>query len=349
MKNRNVIEYDWPSVQNRSRDYRVTIDGQAVTCFHSSCGSFVVCGLRGTAEVEISVAIPAGFPPEGQRGTEVNAVTVRPLRYGIEAILEGARCRFRVPGPCHLVCEVEGMPDLFLFADEPEGDERDPAESQVTRFAPGQVHEIGVYHARSGEHLHIPGGAVVRGSIRGVGCSGVRVTGRGIIDCGAGPQHNGWFMACCTDVSLEGLTFIEPRTWTVKTAGVSQARISGVKILASLNASDGIDICGSEDVTVEGCFVRAGDDCLAVKSVEYGIGGTGLDAADVCRDVRNIRFEGCSVLSYLGGSALEMGHEFRCQSVRDVMWRNIDILGVHDYGSAFSIRNCDGAVIENVT
>jgi hypothetical protein len=61
-----------------------------------------------------------------------------------------------------------------------------------------------------------------------------------------------------------------------------------------------------------------------------------------------VRVEDSALLSYGGGSAMELGHEFRCERVRNVAFRRMDILGVHQYGSAFSIRNCDAALIENV-
>jgi len=32
---------------------------------------------------------------------------------------------------------------------------------------------------------------------------------------------------------------------------------------------DGIDVVGSEDVSISNCFVRSNDDCVAIKAVDY--------------------------------------------------------------------------------
>jgi len=42
--------------------------------------------------------------------------------------------------------------------------------------------------------------------------------------------------------------------------------VKNVKLLGYRANSDGIDICNSRDVTVDGCFIRTLDDLIVVKS-----------------------------------------------------------------------------------
>lgn len=56
----------------------------------------------------------------------------------------------------------------------------------------------------------------------------------------------------------------------------------------------------------------------------------------------------CVLHSYLGGSALETGHELHCSEVRGVVFRDIDILAVHDFGAALAIHNADHALVTDI-
>jgi hypothetical protein len=49
-----------------------------------------------------------------------------------------------------------------------------------------------------------------------------------------------------------------------------------------------------------------------------------------------------------GGQALEIGHELILNPVRNILFLDSDVLGVHGQGGVFGIHNCDGATVSDV-
>jgi hypothetical protein len=112
--------------------------------------------------------------------------------------------------------------------------------------------------------------------------------------------------------------------------------------------SDGIDVVGSRDTVVEDCFLRDNDDCVAVKAVDYNAAREQL-RGDWLRDVVNLRVRRCVCYNDSAGNALEIGFETRCESIRDIVFEDIDIIGAHGNGGVFTIHNGDRATVSDVT
>jgi polygalacturonase len=92
---------------------------------------------------------------------------------------------------------------------------------------------------------------------------------------------------------------------------------------------------------------RNGDDCIAVKSLDMR--KHSKDATlDFSQDVEDIEISGCTFITFKGGTALEIGHELRTTSIRNIRFINCDILGVHDLGGVFGIHNADRATVSDV-
>ncbi len=334
--------FPWPRVAERSSEFTLTVDGKPVDLLVAADGAVAIWD----GDQPVQVAITLRWPLPGER-----KAMVQPARYGITPTWEGERLVFTLAGPGEAVVVIAGLPKLYLLYHHPL--ELPPAQGTpgVRFFEAGQFYEAGLVKLAPGETLWLAGGAILHGAIRIEGAHGAMVRGRGIVDNryflrgGAEPCQNPVLVADADDVLIEGITCIEPQTWTVKTANATRTRIENVRIIGNQSASDGIDITGSRDVVVRGCFVRSDDDCLAVKSVEYR---ATPGVHDWCRDVENILFEGCLLDKHGGGSAMELGHEFRCAHVRGITFRDIDVLACHRFGSVFSIRHCDDALIEEV-
>lgn len=333
--------FPWPSSFPRCSSHRLTVDGDAVDLLHSSVGPFVI--LEGTGPITLAIEVVQAAP--------VTRAVLRPLRHAIEPSIEDRTIRFALPGPMDVALDLPGIGDVFVFYAAPDAEVPDRDDPQVRWFEAGQSHEVGELDIGPGETLYIEGGAVLRGALRLAKADGAQVLGRGIVDNSAIPRggtlgtRNAWLAEHCSGIELRGPTFVESQTWTVKTAACRDVRIAEVRILCGLNAADGIDITGTEGALVEGCFVRSGDDCYAIKSVEYGRPGP---RRDYCVDVRDVTVRNCVAYSYGGGSAMELGHEFRCAHVQDITFEDIDVLAVHQYGAALSISHCDDALIERV-
>jgi polygalacturonase len=98
--------------------------------------------------------------------------------------------------------------------------------------------------------------------------------------------------------------------------------------------SDGIDICNSRDVTVEGCFIRTLDDLIVVKS-DKGQG-----------EVRRIVAKNCVLWNEVA-HAVSVGAELR-DDVDDVLFKDCDV--IRDKGREWSLRvyHCDAAKVTNI-
>jgi polygalacturonase len=123
--------------------------------------------------------------------------------------------------------------------------------------------------------------------------------------------------------------------------------VSNVKLLGFVSSSDGCDIVGSQQIRVQNCFFRNGDDCVVLKSLDLR-GHDSAVALDHTQNVEDIEVVGCAFMSNRGGQAMEIGHELRCDYVRNVRFHDCDVLAVRDFGSAFGIHNADHATVQDI-
>ena len=329
----------FPRCLATSQRFRVAVGGQPATVLTTSAGEICQWEHDGPVEVRIAADRP------------IKEATVRPLARRIQARIVDGEAVIAISQPGQTAVEIDGQPVLYLLAEPPEEARPDPKDPRVRYFAGGQVHEVGELALSSGQILYLEAGAVLRGAILVSRAQDVRLCGRGIIDNSFFSRGNPdgtrrpLLIEHSEGVRVEGLIFIEPATWTIQVAACRAVDIGAVKIFGSLIASDGIDIVGSEAVRVHDCLIRTADDCVALKSVEYARMG---EDDGYCRDVRDVTVERCLLHSYGGGSALEIGFELRCAEVCDVVFRDLDILGVHEWGAAIAIHNTDQAVVHRI-
>jgi hypothetical protein len=98
-------------------------------------------------------------------------------------------------------------------------------------------------------------------------------------------------------------------------------------------------------VTIESSFVRANDDCIAIKTFgDESYPGQGPSPG---RDVRSIRVTGSVFWNMAWGNALEIGFELRAPSVSGILFQDCDVIHV-ERGATFSIHNGDAATVSDV-
>lgn len=307
--------------------------------------AFASFGLDGATRVEVTSAEP------------VRSVKVLPSSYGIVPDVEGRTISFVVPGPRHITVEVNGdqVRSLHLFANPPEKDAPRPDDPNVIYFGPG-VHEITRLVVRSGQTVHVAGGAVVRVGVgedepytissysglrnyapgielRG---TGITVRGRGIIDGSRCPTHARHLLYVRgQDISIEGVVLRDSSTWTIPIRRSDRVTVRNVKLIGYRANSDGVDICNSRDVTVEDCFIRTLDDLIVVKS-DRGAGPVARIVARRC------------VLWNEVAHALSVGAEIR-EDVDGVLFEDCDV--IRDKGREWTLRvyHSDAARVSNVT
>ncbi len=140
----------------------------------------------------------------------------------------------------------------------------------------------------------------------------------------------------CTDVRIDGLSFLHSPSWTMHLWGCERLVIHGIYIHTSLRDgvwADGIDPDGCKDVHISDCTIATGDDALVFYSTNiYG-------PARACENitVTNCRFSSASsAIKFCDGNQV---------AVRNV---TIDNCVITDSNRGIAFMCFDGGVVENV-
>jgi len=321
------------SVPQQSTLYRVWVDGQLVKVSHTNMADFAAfeCDRPMEIVVEVTKAITEAW--------------IRPLSRGLTPELEENRVHFKISHAQNLCLDLPGQIPLFLYANPPELNRPDARDPKVHFFRSGQVYEVGELELKTDETLYIEAGAVVKGCVRAYDAENIRIGGRGILDGDAGRGKPAQFVVLerCKNVLVEDIIMIEPKSWMLVLGACRGVRVSNLKQIGEVMSSDGIDICGSKDVVIEGCCLLNNDDNVVIKAL--AVRGSRYSWEE---DVENIRVRDCVFWNAPCGNAMEIGYELRTARVGDIVFENIDVLCVHGQGAAFSIHNGDRATVENV-
>ena len=318
----------------------------------------------GPVEVKVRVKGPALNLP-------VKSAVVRPTRHGIRPRIDGDTIAFALAKPCKITVEPNGsiVGTLHVFSSAPEKDPPKPGDANVIYYGPG-VHVMGVKALASGQTLYIAGGAVVRGHVNIVRAENVAVRGRGVLDAslsprkGAEPRANRYGVYGCLsrvhaskNVTLDGICMMDSPAWTLQIMHSEDVTARNLKLITWRENGDGIDVCTSRNVTVEGCFLRCWDDALVVKAhliPKEGAKHKSVLAKWTPADlehytpgiVRDVTFRDC-VVWLDRAHALEIGQETAAAEIANVVFRDIDI--IHDFHiCAIDIGNGDRARVHDV-
>lgn len=286
----------------------------------------------------------------------VHSAKVLPSSYGITPSVSGRTISIQLNTPRHLTVEINGtwVGALHIFGNPPERDVPRADDPNVIFYGPG-IHEVGSLTVPSGKTVYVAGGAIVRGVIKpdekfGISSysglktyaptftlkgEGIVFRGRGIVDGSRSTTHARNLLAVRgQDIEIEGVILRDSSTWTIPIRQSDRVAVKNVKLLGYRANSDGIDICNSRDVTVDGCFIRTLDDLIVVKS-DRGQG-----------EVRKIVAKNCVLWNEVA-HALSVGAELR-ENVDDVLFTDCDV--IHDLGREWTLRvyHCDAARVSNI-
>lgn len=306
--------------------------------------SFATFDMSGRARVKVTC--PAA----------VTCVRILPASLGIKPSISGNIISFILARPKPVTVEVNGtwVGALHLFANPPETDVPKPADPNVVYYGPG-IHEVSHVVVGDGKTVYLAGGAVVRAVIRPdekyeissysglktysptfeLRGSHISFRGRGILDCEACTTHSRhplWVQG--SDIRIEGVIIRDSPIWTIPVRQSDRVTVRNVKLIGRRANSDGIDICNSRDVKVEGCFIRTLDDLIVVKS-DKGQG-----------PVKRILARDCVLWNEVA-HALSVGAELS-EEVDDVRFEDCDV--IHDMGREWSLRvyHADAATVSNI-
>lgn len=335
-----VVVYGQPGTIVGSQEVKISVDGTPLFVYETPVNHSRVW----SQEPNTSTAPMSYFDFEGKVKVEIEAAdvtsaVVRPLSLGIEPQVAGGKVSFWLDKPAQLTIELNDdyRRAIHLFANPLETDTPAEDDPNVLYFGPG-VYDIGITQLKSGQTVYIAGGAVVYGGFNGSDLEDVRITGRGIID---GSIYDRWTQTTvpvnlqrCKNVTVEGISFLNPAGWTVNTYFCEDVTIDNIKIITARSNGDGITVQSCKNLTAANSFVRTWDDSLVVKN--YDLGST-----------ENIRFENMVVWTDLAQSC-EVGYETYGDTMQDITFENITVL--HNFHKpVMSIHNSDHADIRNVT
>jgi hypothetical protein len=329
-----VVTYPTPSGADKADDFVVRVDGKEIFVYDSKVAALAYFSFNGKVTVTVTP------------NKDIDKVDIRPKSRGISPSVEGRTVSFQLDRPCNLSVEINGdiKRPLFLFANPLEQDPSKPGDKNVLYFEAGKIHEAGEIKVGSGQTVYIAGGAIVRGRIRAEGARNVRVIGRGILD-GSHRDYKTQMvkLSGCSKVELNGIIVFNSYGWTLVPVKSDDVRISNVKVVGWRDNDDGVDIVGCRNLTIDGCFLRTKDDCIAVKASPgyFEEGESGL------RNVQTVRVIDTVLWNAEWGNAMEIGFELQTERVSDILFKDCDIIHV-ERGGTFTIHNGDFAAVEDI-
>ncbi len=335
-----------------SSDYEVKINGKEVFVYSSPIpASYCIFNMDGPVEITIKT------------GRDLKWVDIRPLSSELKATFKDSTITIKMSKPLKISVELNGSikSPLFIFANPPEISKPNKKDSNIVFFEAGKIHYPGIIKLKSNQTLYIEGGAVVVGVVESENTKHVKISGRGILDGSynhnlndsiiktgnlslisstklPGSYHRSIEFKDCEDVSIEGITLHNSTSWQVVPIHCNRVKIENIKVVSDQASDDGIDVVRSRNVSITNSFIRTKDDCIAIKANMKYPPSEGVD---------NVLVENCVFWNALWGNGLEIGFELFSSEVKNITFRNSDIIHV-EANAALSIHNSGNAVVSNV-
>jgi hypothetical protein len=335
-----IVVYHAPPGLTTSPDFTVMADTQQI--WVERIGSRLEkfdYKLYGSREMEdLNVA---SFSCSGTVTIRINAnvnidtFSIHPKSGYIKATVNGSRITFTINGPQKLYIEINNLPHLAIFANPLEINPPKKGDPGVIYYGPG-VHNPGRINLVSNMTMYIAGGAIVNADIYGRKLQNVTITGRGIIQ---GKIE----MTSCSNFNVSGIFMRNTEGWTNTLTDCHNSSYRNVKVFSyeAIYSVDGIDPVSCTNFTIDDCFMRCRDDCVAIKS------------GDMKLRVDSIYISNCVMVGWACSDGITIGFELNGGPVENIYVKNCDILYARGDGrtnghSAFSIV-CDGpAMVQNI-
>lgn len=267
--------------------------------------------------------------------SDIKSFLIRPKSRNISAKVKGRDLIFTINSPQKLYIEINNLPHLAVFANSPEVDPPKPGDPGVVYFGPG-IHNPGQITLESNRTIYIAGGALVNANVRGASLKNVRITGRGIL------QGNVRITGT-NNLNVDGIFIRNTKGWTNTLTDCHNSSYRNVKVFGyeAIYSVDGINPVSCTNFTIDDCFMRCRDDCVAIKSMNNKLK---VDSIYVTNNV---------MVGWACSDGVTIGFELNGSPVQNVFVKNCDILYARGGGgtgghSGFSIV-CDGpAWVQNI-
>ncbi|MFZ0280575.1 MAG: glycosyl hydrolase family 28 protein [Bacteroidales bacterium] len=265
----------------------------------------------------------------------IGQYTIRPKNRGIKAVAEGRELRFTIPYPQKLYIEIDSLPHLAVFANHPEVNPPSKDDRDVVYFEPG-IHDPGQIDLQSNQTIYISAGAIVNANVRGNNLQNVKITGRGILQGNIRISNT-------SNLAVDGIFIRNTKGWTNTLTDCRNSSYRNVKVFGygDIYSVDGINPVSCRNFTIDDCFMRCRDDCVAIKSMNEKLR---VDSVFVTNNV---------MVGWACSDGVTLGFELNGSPVENILVKNCDILYARNSGrtgghSGFSIV-CDGpAWVQNI-
>ena len=335
-----VVTYPTPPGLITSPDFTIKADGKPV--WVEKIGSNVHTAkyaLYGGIEMEyLNVA---SFSCSGKltltitASSAIDSFIIRPKNKHLKADVNGRNLTLTISGPQKLYIEVNGLPHLAIFANPIEVNPPKPGDPGVVYFAPGAYHP-GTITLKSNQTIYIAGGAIVNANVRGSNLRNVKITGRGSL------QGN-VKISGTTNLEVNGVFIRNTDGWSNTLTDCHHSVYKNVKVFGyeAIYSVDGINPVSCKDFTIDDCFMRCRDDCVAIKSIDYKL------------SVDSIRVINSVMVGWANSDGVTIGFELNGGPVQNILVKNCDVLYARGNGrtgghSAFSIVSDGPARVQNI-
>lgn len=277
----------------------------------------------------------------------IDDVAIRPLSKGIKAKRKDNSIMFSLDRPEKLSVEINGdrLHNLHIFANAPSKPKPDRNKPGIMYFGAGYNEpesEDKAFHIPSNTTVYIENGAILKGALVCDSVENVSITGNGIVL----ETSNGMTISHSKNVTVDGLTFMNPRYNSITTAVSENVTLRNIKSFSSQGWGDGLDFFCCRNITADSLFLRNSDDCIAIYGHRWDYYGNTSDIrisnsvlwADIAHPI-NIGTHG------------DTSHQG--ETLEDITISNIDILE-HDeddpeYQGCIAVNTGDRNLVRRVT
>lgn len=332
--------YELKSVDDikKSELYSVRIDGTERDVYHTEFFDFVYA-VKEKEEINVEIEVSKPF----------EKVVIRPYSSKVNFKTENTKITFSMTGKERAIVELDDALEspLYILL----GVYIPCPEKADYVFESGKAYNIGALELTSNQVVYIEEGAVVSGYFKSRMADNIKICGNGIVYGGnwhKWDENSGEQLIVPVlgeNIEIRGITLLDGGSWHIVPVACKNVLIEDVNILGKVITGDGIDIVGCENVTIRNCFIRANDDCISVKAVEF-------QDPSGCTDVKNILVENCLFWNAEFGNTLEIGYETRCDEISDIIFKNCDIVHCqyegNQSGGVLTIHNADRAEVHDI-
>ncbi|ELS54841.1 glycosyl hydrolase family 28 protein [Streptomyces viridochromogenes] len=269
--------------------------------------SWAAFDFSGTVEVEVT------YNPGG-----AGRFRVRPDSYGITPEVLGSTARFTLDRPRNVVVQVDDkiFDCLHLLANPVEQNPPAEGDKHVMYFGPG-LHTTPdrLLKVPSNTTVYLAPGAVLTSQVIFENVENSRLTGRGVL---YNSPNGALFVRKTENVTIDGVTILNPRYENVRVAESQNLTIKNLRAFSHQGWGDGIQLYCSENVTIDGCFLRTSDDSIALYTHRWDFYG----------DTRNVTVRNCSLWADVAHpiNIGVHGNSDTPEMLENLNFENIDIL-----------------------